>query len=153
MLDLLDPVNQAELQTLVDQKAFTPAELEARHNITAENIEALFDFAKFQFECGNYEGALIGSNQWGIDADTSGTIYTGGGMIRRASMNSHDWIGAISNLEYNSGNLRASVGVDLRRYKGYHYRALNNLMGFDAYYSGGNRNNNGQSESSPGVSG
>lgn len=93
---------------------------------------------------GNYEGALIGSNQWGIDADTSGTIYTGGGMIRRASMNSHDWIGAISNLEYNSGNLRASVGVDLRRYKGYHYRALNNLMGFDAYYSGGNRNNNGQ---------
>ena len=93
---------------------------------------------------GNYEGALIGSNQWGIDADTSGTIYTGGGMIRRASMNSHDWIGAISNLEYNSGNLRASVGVDLRRYKGYHYRALNHLMGFDAYYSGGNRNNNGQ---------
>jgi outer membrane receptor for monomeric catechols len=47
-------------------------------------------------------------------------------------------------LEYNSGNLRASVGLDLRRYKGYHYRALNNLMGFDAYYSGGNRNNNGQ---------
>ena len=93
---------------------------------------------------GNYEGALIGSNQWGISADTSGTIYTGGGMIRRASMNSHDWIGAISNLEYNSGNLRASVGLDLRRYKGYHYRALNNLMGFDAYYSGGNRNNNGQ---------
>ena len=65
-------------------------------------------------------------------------------MVRRASMNSHDWIGAISNLEYNSGNLRASVGLDLRRYKGYHYRALNNLMGFDAYYSGGNRNNNGQ---------
>ena len=93
---------------------------------------------------GNYVGALIGSHQWGIDADTSGTIYTGGGMIRRASMNSHDWIGAISNLEYNSGNLRASVGVDLRRYKGYHYRALNHLMGFDAYYSGGNRNNNGQ---------
>ena len=92
----------------------------------------------------SYEGALIGSHQWGIDADTAGTIYTGGGMIRRASMNSHDWIGAISNLEYNSGNLRASVGVDLRRYKGYHYRALNHLMGFDAYYSGGNRNNNGQ---------
>src|SRR6056300_1400431 len=50
---------------------------------------------------GNYEGALIGSNQWGIDADTSGTIYTGGGMIRRASMNSHNWVGAISNLTYN----------------------------------------------------
>lgn len=92
----------------------------------------------------NYQDALIGSNQLEIDADTSGTIYTGGGMIRRASMNSHDWIGAISNLEYNSGKLRASIGLDLRRYKGYHYRALNNLMGFDAYYSVGNRNSNGQ---------
>ena len=64
-------------------------------------------------------------------------------MIRRASMNSHDWVGAISNLEYTKDNLRASVGIDLRNYKGYHYRALNNLMGFDAYYSGGNRNASG----------
>ena len=93
---------------------------------------------------GDFEGALIGSNQWGIDADTTGTIYTGGGMIRRASMNSHNWVGAISNLEYNKDKWRASVGIDLRKYKGFHYRALNNLMGFDAYYSGGNRNNNGQ---------
>ena len=91
----------------------------------------------------NYTGALIGSNQWYIDGDTSSTISTGGGMIRRASMNSHDWIGVISNLEYTEDNLRASVGIDLRNYKGYHYRALNNLMGFDAYYSGGNRNANG----------
>ena len=54
-------------------------------------------------------------------------------------MNSHDWVRAISNLEYTKDNIRASVGIDLRNYKGYHYRALNNLMGFDAYYSGGNR--------------
>ena len=92
---------------------------------------------------GNYEGQLIGSHQWGIDADTAGTIYTGGGMVRRASMNSHDWVGAISNLEYTKDNIRASVGIDLRNYKGYHYRAMNDLMGFDAYYSGGNRNANG----------
>ena len=63
---------------------------------------------------GDFEGALIGSNQWGIDADTTGTIYTGGGMIRRASMNSHNWVGAISNLEYNKDKWRASVGIDLR---------------------------------------
>lgn len=92
----------------------------------------------------NFAGQLIGSNQWSIAADTSGTISTGGGMVRRASMNSHDWIGAISNLEYKKDNLRASVGLDLRRYKGYHYRAMNDFMGFDAYYSGGNRNNSGQ---------
>lgn len=93
---------------------------------------------------GNFVGQLIGSNQWSIAADTAGTISTGGGMIRRASMNSHDWVGAISNLEYKKDKIRASVGLDLRRYKGYHYRAMNNLMGFDAYYSGGNRNNSGQ---------
>jgi hypothetical protein len=29
-------------------------------------------------------------------------------------MNSHDWVGAISNLEKQFGKLKASVGVDLR---------------------------------------
>jgi hypothetical protein len=59
-------------------------------------------------------------------------------------MNSHDWVGAISNLEYESGNWKYSVGVDLRNYTGYHYRTLNHLMGLDGYYSTGNRNSNGQ---------
>jgi outer membrane receptor for monomeric catechols len=36
------------------------------------------------------------------------------------------------------------VGVDLRNYKGYHYRALNDLMGLDGYYSTGNKNSMGQ---------
>ena len=35
-------------------------------------------------------------------------------------------------------------GVDLRSYKGYHYRAMNNLLGLDGYYSTGNDNNGGQ---------
>ena len=56
-------------------------------------------------------------------------------------MNSHDWVGAISNLEGQFGNFKTSIGVDLRSYKGYHYRVLNNLMGLDGYYSTGNRNN------------
>jgi len=66
------------------------------------------------------------------------------GLIRRASMNSHDWVGAISNLDITSGKMRYSIGVDLRNYKGYHYRVLNDLLGFDAYYSTGNRNSEGQ---------
>ena len=66
------------------------------------------------------------------------------GMIRRASMNSHNWIGAISNLEGQFGKVRTSIGVDLRQYKGFHYRTVNNLMGFDGYYSKGNRNSDGQ---------
>lgn len=85
-----------------------------------------------------FYGLLIGSNGY-RDADVNRAVE-----IRRASMNSHDWVGVISNLEYNKDKIRASVGVDLRNYKGYHYRALNNLMGLDGYYSTGNQNSMGQ---------
>jgi outer membrane cobalamin receptor len=85
-----------------------------------------------------FYGQLVGSNGY----DENGVFRSG--MVRRASMNSHDWVGAISNLEYNKGNWRTSVGVDLRKYKGYHYRVMNDLLGFDAYYSTGNDNSNGQ---------
>jgi len=97
-----------------------------------------------------FAGLKIGSNGFSNDGVNSAVL------VRRASMNSHDWIGAISNLEGTFGNFRTSIGVDLRSYKGYHYRVLNNLMGLDAYYSGydrsssssnrfnGNQNNGGQ---------
>jgi len=59
-------------------------------------------------------------------------------------MNSHDWVGAISNLEQQFGKVKASIGVDLRKYKGYHYRVVNDLLGLDGYYSTGNKNSKGQ---------
>ena len=65
-------------------------------------------------------------------------------MIRRASMNSHDWIGGISNIKFKGDKMTYKLGVDLRSYKGYHYRAMNNLMGLDGYFSTGNDNNSGQ---------
>ena len=36
--------------------------------------------------------------------------------------------------------MKYSIGFDLRNYKGYHYRVLNDLMGLDGYYSTGNKN-------------
>ncbi|MCW1954208.1 MAG: carboxypeptidase-like regulatory domain-containing protein, partial [Flavobacteriia bacterium] len=87
---------------------------------------------------GNFQGQLIGSN--GFREDGVNRVA----LVRRASMNSHDWVGAISNLKIESGDFTYSLGVDLRSYKGYHYRVLNNLMGFDGYYSTGNKNSNGQ---------
>jgi len=89
-------------------------------------------------DVGKFGGLLIGSNGFKDDGVNRASL------VRRASMNSHDWIGGISNLEFESDNLKASVGVDLRNYKGYHYRALNNLMGLDGYYSTGNKNSAGQ---------
>jgi outer membrane cobalamin receptor len=85
-----------------------------------------------------FDGQLIASNGFKNDG------VNRAGLIRRASMNSHDWVGAISNLEYESGNWKTSIGIDLRNYKGYHYRVLNDLLGFDAYYSTGNKNSAGQ---------
>jgi hypothetical protein len=84
-----------------------------------------------------FYGLLIGSNGYNGE-DVNRAVE-----VRRASMNSHDWVGAISNLEYNKDKWTASIGLDLRNYKGYHYRALNNLMGLDGYYSTGDRNSQG----------
>ena len=85
-----------------------------------------------------YGGLSIGSNGFRDDG-VSREI-----LVRRASMNSHDWVGAISNLNIQSGKMKYSLGVDLRSYTGYHYRVLNNLMGLDGYYSTGNKNSAGQ---------
>ena len=86
----------------------------------------------------NFAGQLIGSNGF-RDSNVNREI-----LIRRASMNSHNWLGAISNLEGQFGKVRTSIGIDLRQYKGFHYRTVNNLMGLDGYYSTGNRNSGGQ---------
>jgi outer membrane cobalamin receptor len=85
-----------------------------------------------------YTGKMIGSNGFRNDEVNREVL------VRRASMNSHNWVGAISSLDIDKGNWRYSVGIDLRSYTGYHYRALENLMGLDGYYSTGNRNSNGQ---------
>jgi outer membrane cobalamin receptor len=85
-----------------------------------------------------YQGMLIGSNGF-RDSNVNRVV-----LVRRASMNSHNWVGGISNLVYEKGNWKTSLGVDLRNYTGYHYRVLNNLMGLDGYYSTGNDNSMGQ---------
>jgi outer membrane receptor protein involved in Fe transport len=89
-------------------------------------------------DIGGYEGLLIGSNGF-RDSNVNREV-----LIRRASMNSHNWVGGISNLEGQFGKFKTSIGVDLRSYTGYHYRVVNNLMGLDGYYSTGNRNSAGQ---------
>lgn len=86
----------------------------------------------------DYQGQLIGSN--GFRADGVNRAVA----IRRASMNSHNWFGVISNLDITSGDFTYSVGIDLRDYTGYHYRVLNDLLGLDGYFSTGNDNSAGK---------
>ena len=85
-----------------------------------------------------YEGKLVASNGFRDDNVNREAL------VRRASMNSHDWVGGIMKLKIDKGGpLRYELGIDLRDYTGYHYRALNDLMAFDAYYSTGNKNSAG----------
>ena len=85
----------------------------------------------------DYENKILGSNGFSDDGVNSNIA------IRRASMNSHNWYGAISNLKYTIGdNWTIGGGIDLRSYKGFHYRVLNDLLGLDGYYSTGNDNLN-----------
>ncbi len=99
--------------------------------IVADNIAGASPYSGANSD---YAGYLIGSNGYREDG-----VFRSG-MIRRASMNSHNWIGGIMNLEVDSGDFKYSLGLDLRDYTGYHYRAVNDLLGFDAYYSTGNQN-------------
>jgi len=67
------------------------------------------------------------------------------GFVRRASVNSHNFVGTLINLKKQlSDKLTLDFGVDLRNYRGIHYRRLDHLLGADGYrdfdnvnYSGG----------------
>ncbi|OEK09354.1 TonB-dependent receptor [Flavivirga aquatica] len=64
------------------------------------------------------------------------------GAVRRASMNSHNWFGALANFNSKlSETLTLDFGVDLRSYKGIHYRRVDNFLGADGYRDNDNINN------------
>ncbi len=70
------------------------------------------------------------------------TTSSGDGFIRRASMNSHNWYGALSTLTHElSSSLTLTAGLDVRYYKGIHYRRLENLLGNTSYLSRSDVNN------------
>lgn len=52
-------------------------------------------------------------------------------LIHRNSVNSHNWYGLVSALQWTLGPLELNTGVDLRYYVGYHYREVTNLFGAD----------------------
>ena len=87
---------------------------------------------------------------WDAAAEGFGAAYNGqrvgesfqNGIIRRASMNEHNWYGVISNVTGKlSDNLSLSTGIDLRSYRGLHYRRVENLLGLQAYHDDDDINN------------
>lgn len=64
------------------------------------------------------------------------------GFIRRASINSHNWVGVLSNFNTQvNENLSLDFGIDLRSYTGIHYRRVDNLLGADGYRDNDDINN------------
>lgn len=64
------------------------------------------------------------------------------GIVRRASINSHNWFGGIANFHTDaSDTFSYDLGIDLRSYKGIHYRRIDDLLGADGYRDNDDINN------------
>ena len=60
----------------------------------------------------------------------AGSSNAGNSYLIRSSMNNHEWYGVVSNLKTNlNQNLALNLGLDLRTYKGTHYRQVTNFIG------------------------
>lgn len=69
-----------------------------------------------------------------IDYNPQTNINTSG-ISQTSSINSHDWFGAVINLNKKLSNtLTLDFGFDGRTYKGYHYTVVNSLLGGGEYY-------------------
>lgn len=78
---------------------------------------------------------------FGANNKTPFEANTNNGIIRRSSINSHNWFGAISSFNHKINDvLNFSVGVDGRYYRGYHYRVVSDLLGNNAYTDTTNKN-------------
>jgi iron complex outermembrane receptor protein len=62
-----------------------------------------------------------------------GSLSNGGYAIRN-SVNNHAWYGVVSNFNHDlTENLSYNAGVDLRTYKGNHYREISNYVGLNGF--------------------
>ena len=87
----------------------------------------------------NYD-AIFAANA-AVDANAIGT-GAGSTLIRRASMNSHNWYGILANFQHKiNDNWNFSIGTDDRYYYGYHYQMLSHLYGANGYKDDSNINN------------
>lgn len=90
----------------------------------------------------SYHGGTVVDGWGDADSDPLTSSSGGDGIIRRASMNYHNWYGAISTLTHDlNDELTFTGGVDLRYYLGEHFRRVENLLGNDSYSSGSDDNN------------
>ncbi len=87
----------------------------------------------------NFQGAYD-FNKQNIDTDWSDTENRSTVVVRN-SVNRHNWYGLLSTLDYRlNETVKLTTGIDLRSYKGEHYRTVRNLLGGDYYLDFDNEN-------------
>ncbi|HFK5583325.1 TonB-dependent receptor [Elizabethkingia anophelis] len=78
---------------------------------------------------------------FGANNKTPGVATRTNGLTRRASINSHDWYGILTNFQHKiNDNWNFSVGLDGRYYYGYHPGVLTDLWGNSKYVERDNMN-------------
>lgn len=69
------------------------------------------------------------------------TAGAGSTLIRRSSINAHNWYGILANFQHKiNDNWNFSVGTDDRYYYGYHYMVATDLYGAQGYKDASNKN-------------
>ena len=86
------------------------------------------------------QGATV--NGFGAKNATPGVAQRTNGLVRRASVNSHDWYGFLTNFQHKiNDNWNFSAGLDGRYYYGYHPGVLTDLWGNSYFIEKDNKNN------------
>ncbi|MCA1757179.1 MAG: TonB-dependent receptor [Bacteroidales bacterium] len=91
-----------------------------------------------------YDPAYLRENQPDVDRIVDENIARGANgaeTILRSSINNHFWTGLISTASYNMDWLDLIGGVDIRYYKGEHYREVTDLLGGEYFLSTNDINN------------
>ncbi len=87
---------------------------------------------------GHYDYDKIFAANAAIDVNSATAKST---LIRRSSINSHNWYGLLANFQHKiNDNWNFSVGTDDRYYYGYHYQVVSDLYGASGYKDATNAN-------------
>ncbi len=91
-----------------------------------------------------YDPDYLRENQPDIDRIVDENIANGAGgseTILRSSRNDHFWTGLLTNATYRRDWLTVTGGIDLRHYKGIHFREVIDLLGGEYYLDDNDVNN------------
>lgn len=93
--------------------------------------DGLIDFTKI---ISTNNGMIAGASVPYTDPKTGRVTNLREGIVRRTSVNSHNWYGILSNFQHKiNDNWNFSIGVDGRYYKGYHYQYISDFFGATGY--------------------